>query len=186
MGRMRWVLASVLAGLVLLAGCVAPGPRITIISQDRLQAMLAARFPYTGKVGPLFELQAQAPQVRLLPEQNRIATSIQIQISERLSRTTFNGVLDVDYGVQFEPSDHSIRMADVHVNSLEFTGVPERYQAMVQGLAPQLAEHLLDGVRLHQIRAKDMEAIKGWGYEPGSIDVTPEGLRITLQPKQQP
>ncbi|WP_394789393.1 DUF1439 domain-containing protein [Rhodoferax sp.] len=176
-----------LAGLLaLLTACVAPGPRSTTISQEKLQTLLSARFPYTGKVGPLFELQAQAPQVRLLPEQNRIGTSIQIQVSERLSRNTFNGVLDVDYGVRFEPSDQSIRMADVHVNTLSFTGVPERYQGVVQGLAPQLAERLLDGVSLHQIRAKDMETISGWGYEPGAIDVTPEGLRITLNPKKQP
>ncbi|WP_092757918.1 DUF1439 domain-containing protein [Rhodoferax sp. OV413] len=175
-----------LAGVLALAGCVAPGPRTTTISQEKLQTLLATRFPYTGKLGALFELQAQAPQVRLMPEQNRIGTSIQVQVSDRLGRASFNGLLDVDYGVRFEPSDQSIRMADVHVNSFTFSGVPERYQAIVQDYAQQLAGRMLSDVSLHQIRAKDMETIKGWGYEPGAIDVTPEGLRITLQPRQQP
>ncbi|BDT68524.1 hypothetical protein os1_27070 [Comamonadaceae bacterium OS-1] len=169
-----------------LAGCAAPGPRTTVISQDKLQSLLAARFPYTGKIGPLFELQAQAPQVRLLPAQNRLGTAIQVQVTERLTRAVFNGVLDVDYAVQFEPSDSTIRMADVHVNTLGFTGVPERYQAVVQGLAPQLAERVLDGVKLHQVSAKDMAVVNGWGYEPGTIEVTAAGLRITLNPKKAP
>ena len=175
-----WLLATA------LVGCAAPGPRTTVVSQEKLQSLLAARFPYTGKIGPLFELQAQAPQLRLLPAQNRLGTAIQVQVTERLTRAVFNGVLDVDYGVQFEPSDQTLRMADVHVNTLSFTGVPERYQAVVQSLAPQLAERVLDGARLHQVSAKDMAVVNGWGYEPGSIEVTPAGLRITLNPKKSP
>jgi hypothetical protein len=172
--------------VVLLVGCAAPGPRTTVVSQDRLQTLLAARFPYAGKIGPLFELQAQAPQLRLLPAQNRLGTEIQVQVTERLTHAVFSGVLDVDYGVQFEPSDNTIRMADVHVNTLHFSGVSERYQAIAQGLAPQLAERLLDGVKLHQISAKDMAMVNGWGYEPGGIEVTAAGLRITLNPKKSP
>nr|WP_315243421.1 DUF1439 domain-containing protein [uncultured Albidiferax sp.] len=169
-----------------LAGCAAPGPRTTVVSQEKLQSLLATRFPYAGKVGPLFELQAQAPQLRLLPAQNRLGTTLQVQVTERLTRAVFTGVLDVDYGVQFEPSDQTLRMADVHVNTLSFTGVPERYQAVEQGLASQLAERLLDGVRLHQVSAKDMAVVNGWGYEPGSIEVTAAGVRITLNPKKLP
>ncbi|WP_295957578.1 DUF1439 domain-containing protein [Rhodoferax sp.] len=175
-----WILVAA------MAGCAAPGPRTTTISQEKLQSLLAARFPYTGKIGPLFELQAQTPQLRLLPAQNRLGTAIQVQVTERLTHAVFTGVLDMDYGVQFEPSDQTLRMADVHVNTLSFTGVPERYQAVVQGLAPQLAERLLDGIQLHQISAKDMAVVNGWGYEPGSIDVTAAGLRITLNPKKSP
>jgi hypothetical protein len=175
-----WLLAAS------LVGCAAPGPRTTTVSQEKLQTLLAARFPYTGKIGPLFELQAQAPQLRLLPAQNRLGTEMQVQITERLSRAVFQGVLDVDYRVQFEPRDQTLRMADVHVNRVHFTGVPERYQAVVQSLAPQLAERLLDGIPLHQVSAKDMAVVNGWGFEPGSIDVTDTGLRITLNPKNSP
>lgn len=175
-----WMLVAV------LTGCAVPGPRTSTVSLEKLQTLLASRFPYTGKIGPLFELQAQAPQLRLLPAQNRLGMAIQVQVTDRLTRAVFQGVLDVDYGVQYQPGDQTLRMADVHVNTLGFTGVPERYQAVVQGLAPQLAERVLDGIALHQISAKDMAVMSGWGYEPGSIDVTPAGLRITLTPPKLP
>lgn len=181
---MRWL--CLWTSVVLLAGCAAPGPRTTNVSQDKLQTLLAARFPYSGKLGQLFELQAQAPQLRLLPVQNRLGTAIQVQITERLTHTVFNGLLDVDYGVQFEPGDQTLRMVDVHVNTFSLTGVPERYQAAVEGLAPQLAERLMEGFKLHQISAKEMAVVNGWGFEPGGIDVTATGLRITLNPKKLP
>ena len=180
----RWIFFW--TSMALLAGCAVPGPRTTTIGQDKLQTLLAARFPYNGKIGPLFKLQAQAPQLRLLPAQNRLGTEIQVQVTERLTHAVFNGVLNVDYGVRFEPSDQTLRMVNVHINAFSLSGVPERFQAAVQGMAPQLAERLMDGTKLHQISAKDMAVVDGWGYAPGNIDVTAAGLRITLNPKKSP
>lgn len=177
---LRWTL---LLGLCVLAGCAGTGPRTTTISTEKIQSLLAQRFPYTGRIGPLFEIQAQTPQVRMLPERNRVGTVLQMQVTERLGRNVYNGTLDVDYGLRYEPSDQSIRLVDLHVNSLDFTGVPERYQSLVQGLAPQLAERLLDDASLYQVSAKNMAAVDAMGYVPGSLEVTQQGLRITLQPK---
>jgi hypothetical protein len=180
---LRWV---VLLGVSLLAACAGTGPRSTTISTEKIESLLAQRFPYTGRIGPLFEIQAQTPQVRMLPERNRVGTVLQIQVFERLGRNVFNGTLDVDYGLRFEPSDQTIRLVDLHVNSLDFGGVPERYQSLVQGLAPQLAERLLDGARLYQVSAQNMARVDGMGYVPGSLEVTAQGLRITLLPKPAP
>jgi hypothetical protein len=166
-----------------LAACAVTGPRSTIISTEKIQSLLAQRFPYTGRLGPLFEMQAQTPQVHMLPERNRMGTVLQIQVSERLGRNTYNGTLDVDYGLRYEPSDQTIRLVDLHVNSLDFVGVPERYQSLVQGLAPQLAERLLNDASLYQVSAKDMAKVQSLGYEPGSLEVMAQGLRITLLPK---
>ncbi len=185
---LRWwrALWPALLLATLLAGCATPGPRTTVVSLDKLQTLVASRFPYTGKIGPLFELQARAPQLRLLPAQNRLGTVIEVQVTERLGRASFQGVLDVDYRVQFTPGDQSIRLADVRVNSLQLAGVPERYQALVQGLAPQLAERLLDGLALHQLSAQELAKVHGLGYAPDRIDVTAQGLRITLLPHPVP
>lgn len=174
---------ALLLGLCVLAACAGTGPRSSTISTEKIQSLLAQRFPYTGRLGPLFELQAQAPQVRMLPERNRIGTVLQLQVSERLGRNVYNGTLDVDYGLRYEPSDQTIRLVDLHVNSLDFAGVPERYESLVQGLGPQLAERLLDDASLYQISAKNMATVDAAGYVPGSLEVTAQGLRITLLPK---
>ena len=77
-----------------------------------------------------------------------------------------------------------IRLTGVKVNSLQLTGVPERYQPLVNGLAPFLAERLLNDFSLHQISAKDLSVVNGWGYAPGGFQVTPQGLSISLTPRK--
>jgi hypothetical protein len=186
---MRWnvhvVRRTLLLGLCALAACAGTGPRSTTISTEKIQSLLAQRFPYTGRIGPLFDIQAQSPQVRMLPERNRVGTVLQIQVSERLGRKVYNGTLDVDFGLRYWPNDQTFRLVDLHVNSLDFADVPERYQSLVQ-VAPLLAERLLDGVSLYQVSAQNMATVDGMGYVPGSLEVTAQGLRITLLPKPAP
>jgi hypothetical protein len=175
-------------GLVFLAlaGCAAlnPGPRSYTISQAQLLELIARRFPINDRVAELLDLQALAPRIKLLSDTNRIATELDLNLSERLMRNVFQGSLAMDYGLRFEPSDNSIRMTDVKVRSLQFTGVPERYQPLVNGLAPFLAQQLLNDFSLHQISEKDLRVVNGWGYAPGSFQVTPQGLSISLTPKK--
>lgn len=172
--------------MVALAGCAAlsPGPRSYTISQAQLLELIAKRFPFNERVAELLDLQALAPRIKLLPDTNRIATEMDLNLSERLLRSAFQGSLSMDYGLRFEPSDNTIRLTGVKVNSLQLTGVPERYQPLVNGLAPFLAERLLNDFSLHQISAKDLSVVNGWGYAPGGFQVTPQGLSISLTPRK--
>ena len=172
--------------LWVLAGCAAlnPGPRTYTISQAQLLELIARRFPVNDRVAELLDLQALAPRIKLLPDSNRIATEMDLNLSERLMRNAFQGSLAMDYGLRFEPSDNTIRMTDVKVRSFQFAGVPERYQPLVNGLAPFLAQQLLNDFSLHQISSKDLSVVNGWGYAPGGFQVTPQGLSISLTPKK--
>ena len=183
---LRTVILSLTA--LILAGCAAlsPGPRSYTVSQAQLLELIAKRFPINERVAELLDLQALAPRIKLLPDSNRIATELDLNFSERLLRSAFQGSLSMDYGLRFEPSDNSIRMTDVKVRSFQFAGVPERYQPLVNGLAPFLAERLLNDFSLHQISAKDLNATNGWGYAPGGFQVTPQGLSISLTPQKAP
>lgn len=180
----------ILGGVVLLlASCAAispPGPKTYTISQAQLLELIAQKFPFNERVAELLELQALTPRIKLLPQTNRIATELDLNLSERFLRSTFKGSLAMDYGLRFEPSDNSVRLTDVKVSSLQFSGVPATYQPFVNGLGPLLAERLLNDFTLHQISATDMAAADGWGYAPGSFEVTPQGLSISLVPKKMP
>jgi hypothetical protein len=187
----RFVRFLAWAGVTLLLAACAnslfnPGPRSYIISQAQLLDIIAKRFPFNERVAELLDLQAVAPRIKLLPESNRIATELDVNLTERLLRTAFKGSLAMNYGLRFEPSDNSIRMTDVKVSSLVVDGVPDRYQNLVGRLAPVLAERLLNDFSLHQISAKDLGVVNGWGYAPGGFQVTPQGLSISLTPRKAP
>lgn len=182
----RFVIGCV---VVLLAGCAAispPGPKTYTISQAQLLDLIVQKFPFNERVAELLDLQALAPRIKLLPQTNRIATELDLNLSERFLRNTFKGSLVMDYGLRLEPSDNSVRMTDVKVSSLQLSGVPAAYQPFVNGLAPLLAERLLKDFTLHKISAADTAAVNGWLYEPGVFQVTPQGLSISLIPKRAP
>lgn len=173
---------------LVLSGCaaLAPSPRTYTVSPTQLLELIAKKFPFNSRVGELLDLEVLAPRLKLLPESNRIATELDVAVSERLFRNSFQGQLAMDYGLRFEPSDNSIRMTGVKVNRLRFSGVPEWYESVVNGLAPFLAERLLNDFSLHQISPKDLQGVQGWGYTPDSFKITPEGLSISLLPKKSP
>jgi hypothetical protein len=173
---------------LLLAACAAlnPGPRTVSIDQTRLLALIAKRFPFNGRVADFLDVEVLAPRVKLLPDANRIATELDVAFSERLLRSAFQGSLALDYGLRFEPSDNSIRMTGVRVSRLQFTGVPDRYQSVLNSLAPYLAERLLNDVTLHRFSDSELLGVAGWRFVPGTFTVTTEGLNITLTPQKLP
>ncbi len=181
-------LPLLLAATVLITGCAAlsPGPRTYTVSQTQLLELIAQKFPFNGRVAELLDIEVVAPRIKLLPQTNRIATELDVSLSERLLRTRFQGALAMDYALRFEPQDNSIRMTGVKVNRLQFSGVPERFESFINTLAPFLAERLLNDFSLHQIGAKDLAVVQGWGYSPDAFKITPEGLSISLMPKKAP
>ena len=179
---------AIAAVVLFLAGCAAigpPGPKVYTISQAQLLELIALKFPFNERVADLLDLQALQPRIKLLPQTNRIATELDVSLSERFLRSTFKGSLTMDYGLRFEPSDNSVRMTDVKVSSLQFSGVPALYQPYVNSLAPLLAEKLLKDFSLHKLSPADMVAVNGWGYAPGGFQVTEQGLSISLVPQQK-
>ncbi len=179
---------AIAAVVLLLASCAAigpSGPKVYTISQTQLLELITQKFPLNERVADLLDLQALQPRIKLLPQTNRIATELDLNLSERFLRSTFKGSLTMDYGLRFEPSDNSVRMTDVKVSSLQFSGVPALYQPYVNSLAPLLAEKLLKDLSLHKLSPADMATVEGWGYAPGSFQVTEQGLSISLVPQQK-
>jgi hypothetical protein len=181
-------LVSALVLALVLGGCAAlsPGPRTYTVSQSQLLELIAKKFPFNSRVAELLDVEVLAPRIKLLPDANRVATELDVVVSERLLRNSFQGLLAMDYGLRFEPRDNSIRLTGVRVSRLQFSGVPDRFQPTVNTLAPFFAERLLNDLTLHQISAKDLAVVQGWGYAPDAFKISPEGLSITLAPRKEP
>ena len=162
-----------------LAGC-ATGPRTVELSREQLQAALAKRFPLQARYLDVVDVQASAPRLQLLPESNRMRTSVALTAASRLLRDTLRGDVDMSFGLRYEPSDTSIRLADVRVERIDLQGVPEALRGQLQRLGPFLAERMLEGAPLHTFSPDQVAKAQGW--TPSEIRVTASGLRISLLP----
>ena len=153
-----------LSGVACSATPDAPGQRGYTVSAEQLQAAVARRFPRSYPFGGLVDLTVQAPQLRLLPEQNRLGTDMV--------------VLAADFALRYEASDRTIRAHQLRVNALRFEDLPPSSAELLNAYAPRLAEQSLREVVLHQLKPQDLALPDVMGLQPGSITVTQQGVVI--------
>lgn len=148
------------------------------VSAGQLQAAVAKRFPRSYPLGGLLDLTVEAPQLRLLPEQNRLGTELVVQAAGPALGRSYTGAFDLDFSLRYEASDQSIRAYQLRVNSLRFADLPPGSAELLNAYGPKLAEQSLREVVLHQLRPQDLALSDAMGLQPGSITVTPQGLVI--------
>lgn len=150
------------------------------VSSARLQAMVAQRFPLRYPVPGVLDLDVQAPQLRMLPEQNRLRAEMAVAVAGPLLARAHPGRFDVDFALRYEPSDRTVRAHRLRLGRLAFPSLPPAAQAALDTYAPAVAERALQEVVLHQLQPADLRAIDALGMQPGPITVTADGLVIAL------
>jgi hypothetical protein len=174
--------AAAMAALAAGCGLLPAGPRLIEIPQERLFAQLSGQFPFNRRMLELFDVTVKAPRFRLLPQENRIATELDVTAGQALLRQAFNGRLGLTYGLRYEPEDASVRLADVRVVRFELDGVPDAMQTRMGRIGALLAEEVLSGFVVHRFKPEELRIAQGLGLRPGGINVTGRGLALTLEP----
>lgn len=183
--RRLWLAGSVSLLALALSGCalLQPGPRTVAISEARLAQAIAAQFPFNSRYMELFDVSLAVPRVRLMPDENRIGTELGYSVGALLlGSRQMQGTLNLSYGLRFEPSDGTVRLADVRVEGFEVPGVPQAYASRANRLGGLMAENLLRDFVIHRVKAEDLQLAQGWGYQPGALQVVPGGLQLQLNP----
>jgi hypothetical protein len=164
--------------VALLAACASLDPRHVTLSATEVQNLVARQFPRQQRVMELLDVSLANPQVRLVPERNRMATSLDLQASERLSGRALRGSLALDHGLRFEPSDATVRLANIKVEDmkLELAGTPLSGQAA--RLGAMLAERALDDFVIYRVSDERRQAMARLGVNNADVAVTARGIEL--------
>ncbi len=154
------------------------------VSAEQLEQAIAKRFPRRYPVAGLLDLDAQAPRLRFMPEQNRLGAQMAMQAAGQALRRSYTGTFDVDFALRYEASDLSIRASQLRVNALRFDDLPPGPSQLLAAYGPALAEQTLQDAVLHTLKPQDLALPDGMGLQPGSITVTASGLVIGFVAKQ--
>ena len=187
MARRRWLFMAGMGAALAITACTGPTlPRSVTLSLDKMQERLGQRFPRRLPLMGLIELNLLTPRLTLLPEQNRIQVVMMLEASGAALRRSYNGVMDLDFALRYEPGDQTVRATDLQVHALQIDGLPPQASQLLGRLGPQLAQQALREVVLHQLQPKDLALADRLGLQPGRMTVTAQGLVIELAPKPQP
>jgi len=181
--RRRLLAAALAAGIVALTGCAdVAGPRTVTLSEADLARLLEKRFPTERRVMEVIDFRVDRPQLRLLPETNRIATEFAVSAADKLFGRSFAGRLALESALRYDEPSREVRLTQVRVNRLQFDGMPPQMQNTVSRLGSLLAEQLLDGLAVYTFRQGDLDRGLQRGVQPGAVTVTSRGVEITLVP----
>ena len=174
-----------LSATALLAGCASlAGPRTVEVSQAELLEAMAGQFPLRLGLNERFELVAVSPRLRSLPDENRLATEVDLGIAPGLGGRTLSGTVGFSYGLRYEPGDRTVRMTGLRIDRLDLGRDGNLLRLQGAGLATLLAEELLDDLVVYRLRPEDVRRLDASGYEPGEVRATSRGLAITFVPRR--
>ena len=102
----RFLLMVVAAGWSLAAtGCSGKsGPGNVSVSRQRLQEVVAQRFPRQFPVAGMLQLKLHSPVLGLLPERNALNAVLQADLSGPVLKQGYGGHLNLDFALRYELS----------------------------------------------------------------------------------
>lgn len=163
------------------AGLLGPPDRITL-GPDELARRLDRQFPQDRRVLDVLDVTLRSPQVRLKPEQNRLAADLEIGVRERLLGGRWNGTLAFDSALRWEARDLTLRLDQPRVSDLRLVSAGGDARTPAERLGAALVERVLEGLVLYTLPAERAESLRAAGVMPSSVAVTARGVEITLSP----
>ena len=184
MNRRAWLAGTVVGFAMAAAGCSGKSvPSSVSVSQQKLQEMLARRFPKQFPVAGLLQLELKTPQLKMLPDRNMLNAVLPAELGGKVLKERFSGQLDVDFALRYEPADRTLRAYQIKVNHLSMDGLAPAMSDMLGTYATALAEQAIGQVVLYQLQEQDLALVDTLAMEPGAITVTEQGLSVALVQK---
>jgi hypothetical protein len=171
-----------LAFSLLACSTLTAQPRF-VVSKDQLQQVVGKRFPLRYPVAGLLNLEVQAPEIRLLPEQNRLNAVMAVEASGAALNRKQTGTFEVEFALRYEVSDRTLRATGLRFKRLNFPGLQPMASDMLNSYGQTLSEKALLEVVLHTLKPQDLGMADGLGLQPSSITVTERGLVVDFVAK---
>lgn len=181
--KRRLLLPALLGTGFALAGCASLlGPQTVHFDLAELDQRLARRFPLERRLLEVLEVTLSRPQLRLLPDRQRLAVELALAGRDRLFGSRFQGRLALETALRYEAADQSLRLAEVTVTALSLgeVGLPPRLDG--QRLGPALAALLLEDSVLFRLTPEQLARARRLGLQPQAVQVVAQGIDITLVP----
>jgi len=165
-----------------LRAAAQPGHKV---SASQLRQVLAQRFPLRYAVAGMLQLEVRAPQLRFLPEQNRLGSELPLQAAGPALRREHTGTIDLDFALRYESADRTVRAHQIRIHSVRLPSLSRDAAALIDAYARASAERALLEVVLHTLEPRDLALPDAMGLEPATITVVADGLVVGFAPKQR-
>ncbi len=175
--------AGAAAAVLGLPGCALLGPprRITFTA-DEISRRIDREFPLERRLLDIFDVTLLVPTITLLPDRGRVAAVLDLQARERVLGNRWQGRLQFDAALRWEPADRTLRMVQVRVRDLALRDPRSADRSTAERLVAAVTERMLEAAVLYRMPADVAARLQRQGVMPGSVSVTGRGVEIALVP----
>lgn len=176
--------AAPLMAAVFLAACASLiGPRQVDLPQERLQQSLGRHFPMHHRVMGVFEVELSNPNLDILPDSDRVALNVELNVVPLLARQSWHGSMLISGRLRVDSMRNAIYIADAHVDRFNVDNMDEGKQNQLASVANLLRDSLIKDVPVHTFRPEELR-YAGVQFVLTGISTRPGGLVANLQPAQ--
>ena len=157
------------------------GDRTFNVSEEQLQKKLNERLAIPFSLLKIFDVNLSNSTVKFDRKTGRMLTSMDTSLTSLLSDKVFTGKLDISGKLRFDAAKNSIVLDDPKVESLNLDGLGSKYGDLLNIVSQKLGGEMLNGISLYTVKPEDLR-VGSTQYFPKSIQITDNGLQITLSP----
>ena len=173
--------AALFAGLLLASCATLSGPREVELPLSKLQQGLEKRFPVNQKILEMFEIRLTRPQLTTLPDEERIAVTIDTAIGTPMTPQPWNGSLALSGRLAVDTARNAVVLRDARIDRLVADGMDETRQRLMARVASLVADRVIQDIPLYSFRPEDLR-YAGVQFAPTVIKMTANALLITFSP----
>jgi len=176
----KWMVALAAGGA--LASCASMvGPRRIELPQARLQAGLERRFPLHNRMLQLFDVQLTGPKLAILPENDRVALSLDVVVAPPFLRQSWHGSMALSGRLVLDAPRNAVFLTDTHLDRFQVEGIDADNTRDLARAADLLVNQMVRDVAVYSFHPDDLR-YAGIQFVPTRLETRPGALVVTLEP----
>lgn len=159
------------------------GDRKVSVTGDQIAQKLNEKLSVPFALLKIFNVSLSNSVVTFDQTTGRMMTSMDTALSSQLFKQTLAGKLGISGKLRFDAATSSVMLEDPKVESLQLNGAEGKINDLLSGLAKTVGGQMLNGLTLYKVKPEDLR-FAGTQYAPKNMQVTAQGLQITLSPQK--
>lgn len=169
--------------VLFLSACASLGDRTVNVSEADVQNMLNKKLAVPIQLLKIFDVSLSNSIVKFDKQTGRMQTTLDTVLDSQLFGKSITGKLGISGKLRFDAASQSIVLDDPAVEQFNLDGAGEKYNEIFNSLAKTVGGQMLNGMALYTVKPEDLK-FGGATYAPKDMQVTDQGLQITLSPQR--
>ncbi|HAF00502.1 MAG TPA: DUF1439 domain-containing protein [Methylophilaceae bacterium] len=158
------------------------GNRTVNISESQIQKKLNEHLSVPIALLKVFDVQLSNALVKFDKSTGRMHSTLDTNLTSKLFDEALTGKIDISGKLRFDAATSSIVLDDAQIENFNLNGLDNKHAELINALAKTLGSQMLTGLTLYTVKPEDL-TIGSTHYNPKDMQITDNGLQITLSPQ---